>query len=58
MNGEKKPMSLKEILGRFKGYYKDYIPQFALAFLGMIAAALSTAALAKLVEPVLNEIFV
>lgn len=51
-------MGLKEVLKRFKPYFKDYIPQFIFAFIGMILASLGTAASAWLVEPVLNKIFV
>ncbi|MFV0480914.1 MAG: ABC transporter ATP-binding protein [Campylobacteraceae bacterium] len=45
------------LLGRFKSYYKDYVPQFVFAIIGMILAASGGAATAYLVEPVLNKIF-
>ncbi len=46
------------VLLRFKEYYKDYIPQFALAVFGMIIGAGATAAAAYLIKPVLDEIFI
>lgn len=48
----------KDILKRFLPYFKDYIPQFAMAILGMIMAALGSAISAYLVKPVLDKIFV
>lgn len=48
----------KTLLSRFKPYFRDYKPQFALAILGMVMTSVATAASAKLVEPVLNKIFV
>ena len=50
-------MKLSEILARFKGYFKEYIPQFGLVMLGMLLASGGTAATAWIVEPVLNKIF-
>jgi lipid A export ATP-binding/permease protein msbA len=52
-----KNMKLSEILARFKGYFKEYIPQFGLVMLGMLLASGGTAATAWIVEPVLNKIF-
>ena len=53
-----KNMKLTEILGRFKPYFKDYVPQFCLVALGMLMASGGTAATAWIIEPVLNKIFV
>ena len=39
-------------------YWKDYIPYFALAILGMILNAVGTSASAYLVKPVLDRIFI
>ncbi|WP_148822121.1 ABC transporter ATP-binding protein [Campylobacter concisus] len=50
--------SLKDVLKRFAPYFKDYIPHFILAFIGMALASGGTAVSAYLVEPVLNKIFV
>ncbi len=49
---------LKDVLKRFAPYFKDYIPHFILAFIGMALASGGTAVSAYLVEPVLNKIFV
>ena len=49
---------LKDVLKRFGPYFKDYIPHFILAIIGMGLASGGTAASAYLVEPVLNKIFV
>ena len=49
---------LKDVLKRFGPYFKDYIPHFILAFIGMGLASGGTAVSAYLVEPVLNKIFV
>lgn len=51
-------MSLKDVLKRFTPYFKDYIPKFILAFIGMILASVGSAVSAWLVDPVLNKIFV
>ncbi len=53
-----KNMKLTEILGRFKPYFKDYVPQFCLVALGMLMASGGTAATAWIIDPVLNKIFV
>lgn len=50
--------SIKIIFSRFKGYLKDYIPQFCIAVLGMIMAAIGTAGSAYLIKDVLDEIFI
>jgi len=49
---------LKDVLKRFGPYFKDYIPHFIFAIIGMALASGGTAASAYLVEPVLNKIFV
>ena len=49
---------LKDVLKRFGPYFKDYIPHFILAFIGMGLASGGTAVSAYLVEPLLNKIFV
>ncbi len=49
---------LKDVLKRFGPYFKDYIPHFIIAFIGMALASGGTAVSAYLVEPVLNKIFV
>ena len=49
---------LKDVLKRFGPYFKDYIPHFILAIIGMALASGGTAVSAYLVEPVLNKIFV
>ncbi|MDO5046574.1 MAG: ABC transporter ATP-binding protein [Campylobacter sp.] len=51
-------MNLKDVLRRFSPYFKDYIPQFCLAILGMLLASGGTAASAWVIEPVLNKIFI
>ncbi len=49
---------VKDVFKRFIPYFKDYIPQFALAIIGMIMASVGTAVSAYLVKPVLHKIFV
>ena len=49
---------LKDVLKRFGPYFKDYIPHFIFAIIGMGFASGGTAVSAYLVEPVLNKIFV
>jgi len=48
----------KYILKRFSPYFKDYIPYFALAFVGMILTSVGTSATAYLVKPLLDKIFI
>ncbi len=50
--------NLLKILGRFTTYYKDYIPYFIFAVIGMILASGGTAASAYLVKPLLDKIFI
>lgn len=49
---------LRTILSRFMPFFKDYIPYFAIAILGMALASGGTAASAYLVKPLLDEIFI
>ncbi len=49
---------LRDVLKRFGPYFKDYIPHFIFAIIGMALASGGTAVSAYLVEPVLNKIFV
>ena len=49
---------IKDVLKRFGPYFKDYIPHFIFAIIGMGLASGGTAVSAYLVEPVLNKIFV
>ncbi len=50
--------SLKLILKRFSPYFKDYIPYFIFAIIGMILASSGTAVSAYLVKPLLDKIFI
>ncbi|MFN7609721.1 MAG: ABC transporter transmembrane domain-containing protein, partial [bacterium] len=51
--------STKYLMRRlFREHMKQYVPRFLMAFALMIVVACATAAMAKLIEPVLNEIFV
>lgn len=58
MDKNYKEMKLKEVLSRFKPYYKEYWFYFALAILGMLLASGGTAASAYIIEPILNKIFI
>ena len=49
---------VKLVLKRFSPYFKDYIPYFVFAVIGMILASSGTAASAYLVKPLLDDIFV
>ena len=51
-------MSLKEVLIRFKPFYKRYWKQFAIAIFGMLLASGGTAGSFYALEPILNYIFV
>lgn len=53
-----KDMTLKEVLVRFKPYYKDYWFYFLLVFIGMVLAGGGTALSAWLMQPVIDEIFI
>lgn len=50
--------SLGGILKRFLPFFKDYIPYFLLAILGMVLSSGGTAYSAYLVKPLLDEIFI
>ena len=50
--------NLKKLLKRFTPYFKDYIPYFIFAIIGMIMTSSGTAASAYLVKPLLDKIFI
>lgn len=50
--------SIKDVLKRFLPFFKDYIPYFLLAILGMALSSGGTAYSAYLVKPLLDEIFI
>lgn len=50
--------NIKSILRRFQPFFKDYIPYFVLAIVGMILSSGGTAISAYLVKPLLDEIFI
>jgi subfamily B ATP-binding cassette protein MsbA len=50
--------NLKKLLKRFSPYFKDYIPHFIFAIIGMILTSSGTAASAYLVKPLLDKIFI
>lgn len=49
---------ITEVFKRFKSFYKEYMPQFIIAIIGMIMASVGTAVSAWLVKPVLDYIFI
>ncbi|KFL35274.1 MULTISPECIES: ABC transporter ATP-binding protein [unclassified Sulfurospirillum] len=51
-------LSIKGVLARFFPFFKDYIPYFLLAILGMALSSGGTAYSAYLVKPLLDEIFI
>ncbi|EPO0094482.1 ABC transporter ATP-binding protein [Campylobacter upsaliensis] len=51
-------MSLREVLRRFKPFYIAYFKYFLLAFLGMMMAALGTAASFHSLQPILDYVFI
>lgn len=51
-------LSIKGVLARFFPFFKDYIPYFLLAILGMVLSSGGTAYSAYLVKPLLDEIFI
>lgn len=51
-------LGIKDVLTRFFPFFKDYIPYFLLAILGMILSSGGTAYSAYLVKPLLDEIFI
>lgn len=53
-----KDMTLREVLVRFKPYYKQYWFYFALTLFGMILAGAGTALSAWLMQPVIDKIFI
>ena len=50
--------SLKDVLKRFSPFFKDYVPYFVLAIIGMALSSGGTAYSAYLVKPLLDEIFI
>jgi len=56
--GELKMYSLKDVLKRFSPFFKDYIPYFILAIVGMGLSSGGTAFTAWLVQPLLDKIFI
>lgn len=50
--------SIKDVLKRFSPFFKDYIPYFILAIVGMGLSSGGTAYSAYLVKPLLDEIFI
>lgn len=50
--------SMKDVLKRFSPFFKNYIPYFVLAILGMALSSGGTAYSAYLVKPLLDEIFI
>ena len=53
-----KQMNLKDVLIRFKPFYKKYLKQFIIVFFGMLLASGGTAGSFYALEPILNYIFV
>jgi subfamily B ATP-binding cassette protein MsbA len=51
-------MQISDILKRFLPYFKNYIPYFIFAIIGMALASGGTAASAYLVKPLLDQIFI
>ena len=51
-------LKLSLVLKRFKHYFKDYKIRFFIAIIGMILASGGTAGSAKIIEPILNKIFI
>ena len=49
---------VKLVLKRFSPYFKDYVPYFIFAVIGMILASSGTAASAYLVKPLLDKVFI
>lgn len=57
MNNEQN-MNLKDVLIRFKPFYKKYKWYFLIAIIGMLMAAAGTSGSAYIVDPVLKKIFI
>ncbi len=49
---------VKEFLKRFAPYFKDYIPRFVQAVIGVVMVAASTGAITYLIRSVLDDIFI
>ena len=58
MTKQHKDMTLKEVLIRFKPYYKQYWFYFLLVLIGMLLAGAGTALTAWLMQPVIDKIFI
>ncbi|WP_297193011.1 ABC transporter ATP-binding protein [uncultured Campylobacter sp.] len=54
----KQNMNLKDVLIRFKPFYKKYKWYFLIAIIGMLMAAAGTSGSAYIVDPVLKKIFI
>ncbi|MBZ7954853.1 ABC transporter ATP-binding protein [Campylobacter molothri] len=53
-----KEMNLKEVLIRFKPFYKRYWRQFVIVGIGMLLASGGTSATAYMIKPILDQIFI
>ncbi|WP_246058953.1 ABC transporter ATP-binding protein [Campylobacter troglodytis] len=53
-----KDMTIWQVLGKFKHYYRHYAKYFAIVLFGMIIGAAGTALSAWLLKPVIDEIFI
>jgi len=51
-------LGIKGVMARFSPFFKDYIPYFILAIVGMILSSGGTAYSAYLVKPLLDKIFI
>lgn len=51
-------MTLKDVLIRFKPFYKKYKKEFAIAIFGMILTSIGTAGSFASLKPILDYIFV
>ena len=49
---------MREFLRRFGPYFKDYVPRFVQAGIGVVMVAASTGAITYLIRDVLDEIFI
>ncbi|MGH2327379.1 ABC transporter ATP-binding protein [Campylobacter taeniopygiae] len=53
-----KEMNLKEVLIRFKPFYKQYWKQFVIVGIGMLLASGGTSTTAYMIKPILDQIFI
>ena len=49
---------MREFLRRFSPYFRDYVPRFIQAGIGVVMVAVSTGAITFLIRDVLDEIFI